>query len=84
MVRPAILTAVILLAVSFTGDARSIQVVTKPEIEPIGGFFLYRVVNNKIEYLLLKKTSEDDWSPPKGKLAHVTFHLKVYQSLTYF
>jgi hypothetical protein len=37
--------------------------------ERIGGFVLYRVnpLNGKLEYLLLKKADENDWSPPKGK-----------------
>jgi len=36
--------------------------------EPIGGFIFYRInpTSKRIEYLLLKKTDENDWTPPKG------------------
>lgn len=34
--------------------------------ETIAGFVMYRLENGVLEYLLLKKFNQNDWSPPKG------------------
>lgn len=34
--------------------------------ELLAGFVLYRLDNGVVEYLLLKKVEQNDWSPPKG------------------
>ncbi|CAL8080009.1 unnamed protein product [Orchesella dallaii] len=66
MVKIAIL-AVLALALAVSGsEGRSVP--NALEIDRIGGFLLYRMYEGKIQYLLLKKADEDDWSPPKGNL----------------
>lgn len=67
MAKIAPIAVAILLALAFTSDARSFN--KKDEVERIGGVILYRMKDNRVEYLLLKKAKEDDWSPPKGNLA---------------
>ncbi|ODM94175.1 Bis(5'-nucleosyl)-tetraphosphatase [asymmetrical] [Orchesella cincta] len=66
MVKISILSVLALAFAVSSIEGRS--VIAAQEIDRIGGFLLYRVYEGRIQYLLLKKVDENDWSPPKGNL----------------
>jgi len=53
--------------ISFRNEWRTTPPAPSRNVEEvIAGLVLYRIENGTVEYLLMKKTHLDDWSPPKG------------------
>lgn len=53
------------------------------EEETIAGFVMYRLENGVVEYLLLKKFNQNDWSPPKGFFVAIS-NSTFWAALTYY